>query len=288
MIRTDLAVESLEMATLTDTSGVETKKVEQGGIIISRIRVLTDEVAQKIGKPVGEYITFSVSDFKGVAGNIVEEAETVADILAEFLPKNERGVLVVGLGNEGITPDALGPACIKQILATRHISKELKAELGMENLASVAAIATGVLGNTGIETAEVVSSLCAKLSPSYVIVIDALAAKSVARLCNTIQVANTGISPGSGVQNARKPLNMETLGVPVVAIGVPTVVDMSTIAMDMQVADEVRVSDDGRAMMVTPREIDLCIEHAARLVAFAINKALQPELSMDEITSLVG
>lgn len=292
MIRTDLALEcieaaNLDMASMSDIKGITKNEIHKGNIIIVRVKISDEIVADKLKKPIGEYITFSVSDFKSPSVNIIEEAKIIAEVLSDFFPKNENGALIVGLGNSDITPDALGPKAISYCFATRHISGELKKSTGLNEIKSVCAIAPGVLGKTGIETAEVVKSLVGSLKPSFVVVIDALAAKSVTRLGNTIQVSNTGISPGSGVQNARKELNEHTLGVPVIAVGVPMVVDMSTIAHDMLGENAAKISTNGENMMVTPREIDLCIEHASKMVAYAINKALQPALTMEELVSLI-
>lgn len=285
MVRSDLAVECMDAADI----GIGINKHERtvGGITVVQVTIENAEASMRLKKPRGRYITFNVSDFRSPAVDIIEEAKSVAEILAEFLPQNERGALIVGLGNAEITPDALGPKVVAASFATRHISGELKESVGLAGLTPVAAIAPGVLGKTGIESCEVVRALVQSLNPSFVIAVDALAAKSIDRLGNTIQVSDTGIAPGSGVQNARSALNEETLGVPVIAIGVPMVVDMATIAEDMFN----RPLSDGSTqtgMMVTPREVDLCIEHAAKTVAYALNKALQPALSMEELIALAG
>lgn len=286
-IRTDLAAESLELN--NKISGVTKTQNQSGNVLVIKIEVKTEEAANLLQKSKGEYITFHVSDFKSPTAQFEEEVLIIAKELEEIFPPNEKGVLVVGLGNSEITPDALGPKAISYIFATRHIDDELKKNIGMEGIRSVSAIAPGVLGQTGIESAEVVLSLTKQLSPSFVVVIDALAAKSIDRLGTTVQVSNAGISPGSGVQNARKELNEATLGVPVISVGVPMVVDMTTIAHDMlDGKEQPPISEAGRTMMVTPREIDVVIEHAAKLVAFAINKALQQSLSITELVSLVG
>ena len=289
MIRTDLAIESLEVGKSTNFIGLSNEEVTVGDVVISTITIKDEDTAKKIGKPIGKYVTFNVGDFRSPAINILEQASIVSEKLKDFFPNNTKGALIVGLGNSDITPDALGPKTVSYCFATRHISGELKKTIGLENLASVCAIAPGVLGQTGIESAEVILSLVNSLKPSFVVVVDALAAKSISRLGNTIQVSNTGISPGSGVQNARKELNEKTLGVPVIAIGVPMVVDMSTIVEDLSSnRSQLKNSSGCENMMVTPREIDLCIEHASKMVAYSINKALQPSLSMDELVSLVG
>lgn len=289
--RTDLAVERLDFAREITPEGIEKEIFEKNGLEVTRVRVVTDTGARLIGKPVGEYITVDTSDFKTATAAFEREVNTVAELLSPMIPRSpDKSVLIVGLGNMQITPDALGPKAVGYTLATRHITRELAEQIGLAGLQPVAAIATGVLGQTGIETAEIVASVAGELKPSCVVVIDALAARSVDRLATTVQISNTGISPGSGVQNRRKELSEETLGVPVISIGVPMVVDMTTVAYDMlgEGHGSEKVSDKGRSMMVTPREIDLAVEHAAKTVAFAINRALQPDLSLEELMGLVG
>ncbi len=295
-IRTDLALERLELNGKITPTGVKKHEETKQGILIVNVEVETDEAAALLNKPKGQYITFNVSDFKTPSENFMSEVETVAEELSKIFPQNDKGVLIVGLGNSDITPDALGPKAISYMFATRHIDDDLKKSIGLEGIKPVCVIAPGVLGQTGIETAEITASLAKQLKPSFIIVIDALAAKSIERLGTTIQVSNTGISPGSGVQNRRKELSENTLGVPVISIGVPMVVDMTTIAYDLlgegnpnnSSKSNPIVSDRGRTMMVTPREIDVVIEHAAKMVAYSINKALQPTLSLDDLVALVG
>lgn len=289
-IRTDLALERLEMNGEITPAGVSKHEEDKDGMLIVKVDIETEEAANLLNKPKGTYITFNVSDFKVPSDGFEKEVETVANELATLFPENKNGALIVGLGNSDITPDALGPKTISYTFATRHIDDDLKKAIGLEGICAVSAIAPGVLGQTGIETAEVVASLVKEINPSLVIVIDALAAKSIDRLGTTVQVSNTGICPGSGVQNRRKELSQATLGVQVISIGVPMVVDMTTIAYDLlgEGHENNKVSDKGRTMMVTPREIDVVVEHAAKLVAFSINKALQPTLALEDLVALVG
>jgi len=200
-------------------------------------------------------------------------------------------VLVAGLGNTEITPDALGAKSMKYILATRHIKGEFARSAGLDNLRSVSVISTGVLGQTGIEVSEIIKSLSESLKPSAVIVVDALAARELSRLGCTVQISNTGIYPGSGVGNHRKGITNENIGVPVIAVGVPTVVNAVTLAEDIlnrHELEEKDVSPRGESMIVTPREIDLLIERAAKLVGMSINCALQREYDFDTLLSLVS
>ena len=174
--------------------------------------------------------------------------------------------------------------CISHILATRHIGEELARSIGFDNLRSVTAISPGVLGQTGIATGEIIRAVIDKTNPDFVIAIDALASRKVSRLGRTIQIADTGIIPGSGVKNSRNELSKKTLGVPVVSIGVPTVVDANTLVNDIA---ENEVQYHGASeMVVTPKEIDLLIERASRLISHSINCALQPDISEDELLML--
>lgn len=289
-IRTDLAIEQIDFATEITPEGVKKEVISLNEIEVTKISITNSNASKNLSKPIGDYVTIQVSSFNSPSKDFETEIKTIAEVLSKMLADKKREVLVVGLGNQNITPDALGPRAIEYIFATRHISNSLANTIGLNDLNSVSAISTGVLGQTGIETSEIVASIVKKLNPSAVIVIDALAAKSINRLSNTLQITNTGISPGSGVQNKRKALSKETLGVDVIAIGVPTVVDMGTIALDIfkNDMDISKISDEVSTMMVTPREIDLAIEHAAKTIGFAINKALQPNLSLDDIIGLVG
>ena len=182
------------------------------------------------------------------------------------------------------------------LLATRHISSELAESLGLGSLRSVAGIIPGVLGKTGIETVEIISGIVKKIKPCCVIAVDALASRNVARLGTTVQMCDTGVSPGSGVGNRRKGINKETLGVPVIAIGVPTVVDAVTMAfdifekagVDLEERKLMKKLQEHKSMMVTPKEVDNLIDKSAHLIAMAINRALQPSMSVQDIMSVVG
>ena len=189
-------------------------------------------------------------------------------------------MLVVGLGNSSITPDALGPQVAQHILVTRYLTEELARSLGMGSLRKTAALIPGVLGQTGVESGELTAALVNFIQPSAVIVVDALAAQDYGRLGRTIQISDSGIAPGSGVQNSRKELSRRTLGIPVLSIGVPTVIDAATLAAQLTGSS---CEQAHQTAMVTPREIDRLIGHSAKFIALAINKALYPELSLEEI-----
>ena len=288
--RTDLALERQEALTEA-CPGVQSDHIDIGPASITRIEVLDEQGAKAIDRPVGRYITVEMPAFSDDT-NMDDDCRTAVSVeLGRLLPK-EGLVLVVGLGNDDITPDALGPQTVERILATRHISGELARSVGLGDLRPVAAVAPGVLGKTGIEVAEILQGMVRQIQPAAVIVIDALASRQLSRLGCTVQLSDTGIRPGSGVGNARREISRDTIGVPVVAMGVPTVVDAVTLASDLlgnDGAEAMRKADEnGRDMMVTPREIDLVIERSAALIALAINCTLHPHLSAQELLEIMA
>ncbi|MCI5801083.1 MAG: GPR endopeptidase [Oscillospiraceae bacterium] len=292
--RTDLAVELAEIHKKELSEGLETSSRQEGTVRVERTRITTAGAERIMGKPRGTYITIEAAPFSSSVTSADEEAEILAGEIAFLLGGRDGLILAAGLGNADITPDALGPLAVGRILATRHMTGKTAEAAGLSHLRPVAAVAPGVLGQTGIETSEIIASLCEKIKPSAAIIIDALAARSLSRLGNTIQLADTGISPGSGVQNRRRELSRDTLGVPVLSIGVPTVVDGHTLGCDLLgewgYAREAKrhMAPEGRQMMVTPRDIDQLIKRASEVVAMGINRALQPELSAEEIHFLVS
>lgn len=271
--RTDLALECYEESEKTKISGVRVK--EENGV--TRVSVLNENGEREIGKPQGEYITVEVPSFTNDTDIFDGRLSKISDILKNLLPPECDNVLVVGLGNMDITADALGPKTGSYIFATRHISDELKKQMGFENLKSVSCICTGVLGETGIESAEIIKGVCNVINPSCIIAVDALAASSAKRLGTTVQISNTGISPGSGVGNHRFEISKLTLGVPVISIGIPTVVSTAVISGRQ---------DD--SMFVTPREIDRLTEQGAKLIGMSINVCLQSCISERDLYTLVG
>lgn len=280
--RTDLAIELSEG--LAESSGIQTRTSEQNGIKITKTQVLDSRGEKALQKPRGTYITIETKDFN--SGEIVDTAlsDILADQLARLIPSGN--ALVCGIGNEQITPDAFGPKCIMHILATRHIGEELAKSIGFENLRSVSAISPGVLGQTGIEICEILRAITKELKPDFVIAIDALASRSLTRLGKTIQICSSGIVPGSGVHASRQEISEHTLGVPVIAVGVPTVVDANTLVNDIAGTD---TNYSGASqMMVTPKEIDLLILRASRLVSHSINRALQPDIDSDVLLMLTN
>lgn len=279
--RTDLALESTENLKDSDLSGINSSEYKDKNTKITKINITTEAAAQRSGKPMGDYVTVEVSSLITPTENVENETAAIATAISSLLPQGT--VLVAGLGNPDITPDCIGPKTLSKIFATRHLSMNNIQIEGLEGIRDVTAISTGVLGQTGMESAEIVKSVCEKIKPAAVIAVDALACSDVKRLATTIQITNTGISPGSGVQNSRKELSTATLGIPVIAVGIPTVVDMSTIAENLS-GQDIKASN----MMVTPREIDTIVTRAAKMLSLSINKALLPTLSFEDIESLVS
>lgn len=286
--RTDLAVEKSEALGQPLPDGVSTGTETVNGLRITRIDVRSAAGAEALGKPQGRYVTVEVPPFKRSAEIPDETVGTLARELRRLLPP-EGTVLVAGLGNADITPDALGPKFSSLVFATRHIEPELAAAAGLGELRPVVSLVPGVLGKTGMETGEVLRGAVERVQPAAVVTVDALAARRLSRLGCTVQMTDTGVTPGSGVGNARAELSRESLGVPVIAVGVPTVVDAATLVCDLSHADaDSPLVREGADMMITPREIDLVIERAARMLALAVNKALQPHLSPQDFLLLVS
>lgn len=284
--RTDLALERCENLDEKSFDGIEMDIIEKDGARITRIDVLDKNGEKTVGKPKGRYVTVEVAPFTHQAQFIDETLEAVADEIRRIIPENG-SVLVAGLGNMSITPDALGPKCASMIFATRHITGELLRSTGLSGLRCVTSVATGVAGETGAEAGEIIKGIVQTVAPDVVITVDALAARNVERLGRTIQMCDTGIIPGSGVGNSRQEISEKTIGVPVISIGVPTVVDAATLIMDCT-GNESSVSQKAESMMVTPREIDLMIERAAKLTSLAVNRALQPDISAEDLLILTS
>lgn len=279
-IRTDLAVESFTEEKLPEAVHKETRG---SAFEITEIIIDDDSCLESLGKGRGRYITLEGGSLSRFSDDYEAMTAELSDELRRLVPEGE--ILVAGLGNNDITPDALGPQVAAKVLATRHLRDELDAdeEEFLTSLRRVSVFAGGVLGQTGIETAEIVRAIVRELQPKAVIAVDALACSDISRLGTTIQLSDTGISPGSGVSNARKELSEKNLGVPVIAVGVPTVVDMHTIVRSLTGRSPKK---DLPNMMVTPRDIDRLTERASQLIAFGINLALHPALTPDDVRGL--
>ena len=294
--RTDLAMEAKEIFNRSTGSasaleGVVASDYEICGCSVSKVKIMNAKGEKALGKPTGTYTTITVpaheipTPHSGAAAALSHE-------LRDMLPQGNGTILVAALGNPNITPDAIGPLAAEGIFATRHLVHDIPAAFG--RLRPVAVISTDVLGSTGIESAEIIAAACGSVSPDAVIIVDALAAAELSRVCCTVQISDSGIVPGSGVGNNRRAVNRETLGVPVIAVGVPTVVDAASLAAQLAgragysnvSSDNIRRSTE--PMIVTPREIDKQVRQLARTVSHGINAALHPSLDAAEIAAAMS
>lgn len=306
--RTDMALERNEIYKeqnniKSNVDGIEVEEEEKLGTKISRVSVVNENGEKAIGKPKGIYTTIDISKMKGITDERIEEVSNVlADELKEIIKRhvNEtEDILVVGLGNIYVTPDALGPKVVPEIEVTRHILEYMPNAMP-DDTRPVSAISPGVLGVTGIETMEILKGIVDNIKPKLLIVIDALASRSVERISSSIQISDTGIVPGAGVDNTRKEISEKSLGIPVIAIGIPTVVDLASItndciklfiqnlqekAMSNTALNELKSQDNYEEikealnvgeynMIVTPKEIDELIESMKDIVSRGINIAM--------------
>lgn len=281
---TDLAMERQEICENKDSKNVRVKTELREKAKITEIEIINTEGEKELGKPKGTYITIEVPEFSHDSELLDGRLSALVDAIRTLLPKENCSALIAGLGNENITPDALGPRTINNIFATRHIDKSMAISLGFGELNPVSAVSLGVLGQTGIESAELIAGISEDIHPDVIITVDALAARSAERLGNTVQLTNTGLTPGSGVGNHRRAIREELFGVPVIALGVPTVIDTETLLSEGKQGEDFK---DAPRMMVCPRDIDTVIKRASRFLALAINCALQPSLSPELLLSIV-
>lgn len=307
--RTDLASERRDIYNKAnklekDIEGIESEKEEiNENIKVERVKITNENGEKAIGKPIGNYITIDVKKLKIAQDEDIEKAaETLANELKKVVDMhidNQGEVLVVGLGNIYVTPDSLGPKVINEIEVTRHIIKYLP-QYVEEGTREVSAVSPGVLGTTGIETVEILKGIVDNVKPKLVIVIDALASRSIERISSTVQISDTGIVPGAGVGNTRNEISIKTLGIPVIAIGIPTVVETAVLVNDSldlfieKLQDEAKSNDylnnlkqednyeeirevlvpNDYNLIVTPKEIDDLIENMKDIVAKGINQSL--------------
>lgn len=289
--RTDLALEAKELwqesaEETTRLHGVKARTFRAEGWPITRVSILNEAGEKALGKPQGNYLTIDLSALAARKPDSFPRAvRAVGRELRELLP-DKGPVLVIGLGNRAMTPDAVGPLALESVLVTRHLVEALPEHFG--SFRPVAALRPGVLASTGIESAETVRALTEKIRPVAVIAIDALAARKAERLCTTIQLSDSGIAPGSGVGNHRSALTKASLGVPVIAVGVPTVVDAGTLAADLLERSGGKPQELSReGLMVTPQDIDAKVRELSKVVGFSINWALQG-LELEEMEELLS
>ncbi len=303
MLRTDLALEAKEMyhdkaKDITDIEGVKATSREEDGVIVTHVEVLNQKGSYSIGKPIGNYYTFEMPDFKEVG---YAYYYIVTELLSEHLQQiisdlKNKTILVAGLGNRQITSDALGPFTVDKLIVTRHLHELVPDKT--KGLGSICAISPSVLGMTGIETAEIIKGVCEKIKPAALIVVDALASRKMQRVATTIQMSDTGINPGSGIGNNRKEISEKTIGIPVVSIGVPMVVDVITIAYDAVLKNCTQCGDllkkleekkqgSSTLFTVTPKDIDKLTLQMANIISAAINISAH-NIQIDDIGKYIN
>lgn len=320
-IRTDLALENRELykqVSNQDAKGVDIEKEEKDSYTVTRIKVLNKEGSENLQKPIGTYITIDVPGLNKSDEDLKDEISQVVAKEIKGLGKNREDskILIVGLGNWNITPDALGPKVVKRVLVTRQFFVNYNKEID-ETVANVAALSPGVMGITGIETGEIIKGVVEKVKPDLVIAVDALASRKMDRVSTTIQISDTGINPGAGVGNNRMEFNESTMGIPVIAIGIPTVVDAATIVNDTldliidslkteakvgsefynlisQISSEEKYSliqevlaPYMKNVVVTPTDIDTLIDDLSIIVANGLNMALHPGIDLKDVNRYI-
>ena len=294
--RTDLALEARELwqesaQRTSRLSGVKATKSKLEGYGLTRVDILDAQGEEALGKPAGCYLTIDLTTFWQRKADFFPRAVRAVGTQLRAMVPAEGPVLVVGLGNAAMTPDAVGPLTADSVLVTRHLISAMPRQFA--GFRPVSVVRTGVLGTTGVESAEAVAGVAEQVQPAAIIAVDALASRRQERVCATVQLSDTGITPGSGVGNHRAALNRETLGVPVIAVGIPTVVDAATLAADLleeagvEHIDADRLRQGQGNMMVTPRDIDAQVRDLSKVVGYGINWALQ-DLDVEDITALLS
>ena len=276
-VRTDLASEVVQRPENASLSGLELDEEHICGCRVTAVKINGGEASKVLCKPIGNYLTLELDEYiRRRENSFSDAANALSQLMRRFAEiQNAQSFLVACLGNRAITPDAVGPEVSDSLIVTRHLKQSLPQEFAA--LSSVAVLRTGVLGTTGIESAQSLKALCGLVQPDCVIAVDALASGELDRLCRNVQICDSGIAPGSGVGNDRAELNRESLGVPVIAVGVPTVIDAAAFCADESAA----------GLFVTPRNIDELVRSVSKLVAYGLNLALHPGLSIADVDMLV-
>ena len=288
ILGTDLALEAAQLqgTPVTSCPGLTVTQSIRQGYPVTRMDVQAGEQARRLERPPGTYITITLEPYlRRQPHFFARGAQGIAAELSSLLPpdKGKQPVLVAAIGNPSLTADAIGPEAVSNLLVTRHMLSSMPRLF--EDFHSVAAVSAGVLSQTGMESAEMITAVSRRLHPRAVIVVDALAARSREKLCRVLQLADTGLTPGSGVGNHRRAITRETLGVPVLAVGLPTVIRAETLCSRSEPAGP---ADPADALFVTPRDIDQKVRELGRLIGYGITLALQPNLTVEDVTGLLG
>lgn len=281
-IRTDLAYEAYTAHEAEAIPGVSVNEERHKLFGIHKVTISSSEGERRLGKPSGHYTTLEIaSHYRYDPSGFQTILQAISKITSDYIPKSG-SCLIAGLGNAAITADAIGPGVLQKLFITRHLQKSLPEPFN--SLRPVSAVAPGVLGTTGIESGDIIHAIIEYIHPKFLVVIDSLAAGSSARLLNTIQFCDTGLVPGSGIGNARASLTPENLGVPVIAIGVPTVIYADTLLSEA----ESDGNSDLHRLVVTPKEIDQAIRNLSKLIGYGLNLSLHPTLSQADLEHLLS
>lgn len=307
--RTDLAEETAEF--LREKSGesipgIYVKKEKINGFDVHTMQVLNNDGEKVSGKPIGKYVTVNTGKiWLYDKGRFNDACELLADYIKSFIPEWANSCMLAALGNKGIIADATGPLTAENFIVTRHIKQTEPKMFNELGLRDTLCICPGVLGNTGMEAAQIIKGAAELAKPDFIIAVDSLASRRLSRLATTVQICDTGISPGSGINNARKELSMDTIGVPVIAIGIPTVVEVTTLAADIvktavqsrgrkslhnavdEIIEEIS-ANEGEGFFVTPKETDHIIKDTAKLIGYSLNLALHDGITVAEIDEFLS
>lgn len=287
-LRTGLLLETIEAASAANVAyAARADKVRHGACTVTTVKIDSDKDSELFEREKGTYITVETDRVYQITDDEFEDiVDVISNIIRSLMPKKPGRILIAGIGNRSVTADSLGPKCVDRIIVTRGFEKVMPEIIKDDTYSSVSAICSNVFGVTGIESAELIGGIADMLKPSLIIVVDALATTSVSRLCKTIQISDTSLTPGGGVDNARSRISPDDLDTPVISVGMPTVIDVRSILSESGCSEKVikeGLSEYEDSMIAMPARIDSATDIAAKLIAFAINKALHKDMTTEDI-----
>lgn len=287
-LRTGLLLETIEAASAANVAyAARADKVRHGACTVTTVKIDSDKDSELFEREKGTYITVETDRVYQITDDEFEDIiDVISNIIRSLMPKKPGRILIAGIGNRSVTADSLGPKCVDRIIVTRGFEKVMPEIIKDGTYSSVSAICSNVFGVTGIESAELIGGIADMLKPSLIIVVDALATTSVSRLCKTIQISDTSLTPGGGVDNARSRISPDDLDTPVISVGMPTVIDVRSILSESGCSEKVikeGLSEYEDSMIAMPARIDSATDIAAKLIAFAINKALHKDMTTEDI-----
>ena len=287
-LRTGLLLETIEAASAANVAyAARADKVRHGACTVTTVKIDSDKDSELFEREKGTYITVETDRVYQITDDEFEDiVDVISNVIRSLMPKKPGRILIAGIGNRSVTADSLGPKCVDRIIVTRGFEKVMPEIIKDGTYSSVSAICSNVFGVTGIESAELIGGIADMLKPSLIIVVDALATTSVSRLCKTIQISDTSLTPGGGVDNARSRISPDDLDTPVISVGMPTVIDVRSILSESGCSEKVikeGLSEYEDSMIAMPARIDSATDIAAKLIAFAINKALHKDMSTEDI-----